>query len=340
LKKNPVHATLLAAIIIIVISGHGLARDGIRIPEQPSHAWFAPLAAESLLLAIEKSGNRMITVGERGHILYRQGETEWRQAKVPTQRLLTGLSFTDERHGFAVGHDALILATSDGGETWQKVHEAIAEERPLLDIRFWNSQSGIAVGAYGYLLKTEDGGVNWYPGSVNEDHDFHLNAIAVTKGERIYIAAEAGYVYRSDDGGNHWQTLHPPYDGSFFGIYPVDEDKVMVFGLRGHLFVSEDAGEHWRALSTGVQSTLTSAIRLGNGQFLLTGHAGSLLLVDSLLRQVQHAQLPERKALSDAMEVTPNRVLLVGEEGIRRVDLCAVFPGDALAGCAGSGGLK
>nr|VFK51162.1 MAG: Uncharacterized protein BECKTUN1418D_GA0071000_10064 [Candidatus Kentron sp. TUN] len=321
----------LFAALLIATSGHNSARGGTRL-EDPSYAWHSPLATRSLLLAIGKS-DRIVAVGERGHILYRQGAGEWRQAQVPTRILLTGLSFSDDRHGFAVGHDALILATLDGGQTWHKVHEAIEEERPLLDIRFRDNRFGIAVGAYGYLLKTKDGGANWYSSLVDKENDFHLNAIAITPDGRIYLAAEAGYVYRSDDEEDSWRILSPPYDGSFFGIYPTEGDKVMVFGLRGHLFVSEDAGEHWRSLDTGTRATLTSAIGLGNGQFLLTGHGGTLLLVDSHLRQVRHARLPERKAFSDAMEIASNRVLLVGEEGTRTLDLCDVFSRDVLSGC-------
>nr|VFJ58951.1 MAG: Uncharacterized protein BECKFW1821A_GA0114235_10875 [Candidatus Kentron sp. FW] len=337
--------TCLFTVFLVVVSGHASAREGILIPKDSSRAWQSPLATQSLLLAIGKFGDRIVTVGERGHILYKGEGHEWLQAKVPTRMLLTGLSFFGEQRGWAVGHDALILSTSDGARTWHKVHEAVDEQRPLLDVRFWSNRMGIAVGAYGYLLKTQDGGANWHADSVNEEHDFHLNAIAVTPRGlihetqsaggtgRIYIAAEAGYVYRSDDEGNSWRTLNRPYDGSFFGIHPIDENKVMVFGMRGHLFVSEDAGEHWRSVDTGTHATLTSVVDLGNGRFLFIGHAGVLLLLNSDPEQVHRAQLSERKALSDVIEVGPNRVLLVGEEGIRNVDLCKIFPKDALPGC-------
>nr|VFJ62071.1 MAG: Uncharacterized protein BECKFM1743C_GA0114222_103072 [Candidatus Kentron sp. FM]VFJ62578.1 MAG: Uncharacterized protein BECKFM1743A_GA0114220_103093 [Candidatus Kentron sp. FM]VFK14035.1 MAG: Uncharacterized protein BECKFM1743B_GA0114221_103023 [Candidatus Kentron sp. FM] len=330
-RRTLPYAALLAFLILLPYRT-APAQDGIRIPDDPSHAWLAPLAGQSLLLAVEKAGDRMIAAGERGHILYRQPDNGWHQAMVPTQALLTGLSFSDERHGWAVGHDGIILGTADGGRTWRKLHEAVHEQRPLLDVRFRDKRTGFAAGAYGYFLRTEDGGATWRPGLVDEEHDFHLNAIATAPGDRIYIAAEAGHVYRSDDGGDHWHTLKAPYDGSFFGVHPLGGDRVMVFGLRGHLFVSEDAGGHWRPVATGTRAALTSAIELGDGRLLLTGHAGTLLLADADLQQIRHARLPERKALSDAVEIAPNRVLLVGEEGVRSVDLCRVFSCKALHG--------
>nr|VFJ48769.1 MAG: Uncharacterized protein BECKDK2373B_GA0170837_102122 [Candidatus Kentron sp. DK] len=347
-KHFLVFSFVLAAASVSGESAVSPRERGIQIPENPEHAWISPLAAESLLLAVEDTGGQqLVAVGERGHVLYREkGADQWHQADVPTQALLTGVSFSDARHGWAVGHDAIILATADGGRTWRKVHEAADEERPLLDIHFQDRHTGIAIGAYGYLLRTGDGGASWQPGVVDPEHDFHLNAIAAVPGDlargaegaasRLYIAAESGVVYRSDDGGSHWRILNPPYDGSFFGVYPLAGDRVLAFGLRGHLFVSEDAGGHWRAVATGTEATLTSAIGLDGGQILLTGHAGALLLLDADLQTVHRARLPERRDFSDVIRLGPDRVLLVGEGGVRAVDLCSRFGPDALPGCGGS----
>ena len=51
--------------------------------------------------------------GEKDH-----GQT-WKQAKVPTQNLLTAVNFPSPSKGWAVGHEAVILATQDGGDSWE-----------------------------------------------------------------------------------------------------------------------------------------------------------------------------------------------------------------------------
>ena len=161
----------------------------------------APLAIESLLLDGAAVGSRLVVVGERGHILVSADDgASWTQARVPTRVLLTAVHMHDERTGWAVGHDAVILRTGDGGETWTLVHQAPEEELPLLDIWFRDEHAGYAVGAYGYFLVTEDGGDTWTSRAVSED-DFHLNALVpVTardpgsqrpRSQRLYIAAEA-----------------------------------------------------------------------------------------------------------------------------------------------------
>ncbi|TNF99737.1 MAG: hypothetical protein EP297_05010 [Gammaproteobacteria bacterium] len=318
---------------VFIFSGIANAGKGFQVPADTSHAWYAFLAPESLLVSVIKKNGRLLAAGERGHILFSEDAVNWQQASVPVQILLTGVYMSDSIHGWAVGHDAVILNSVDGGKSWRKIHEAVEEQRPLLDVWFRDNGYGIVIGAYGYLLHTHDSGITWESNLVNEEHDFHLNAISATPQGKLYIAAEAGYVYRSDDDGASWATLNPPYEGSFFGVISPDEDKVVVFGLRGNVFVSNDSGESWRRIDSETQSTLTSGIKLKNGYFVISGHAGTLLLSDPNLNQVFAHQIPDRKALSDLVEVSPNQLVLVGEDGAKKIDLCQTFRIVNLPGC-------
>ena len=120
------------------------------------------LAPTSLMLDVVKAGNRIIAVGERGHILLSDDDgRSWRQASVPTRSTLTAMFFTDAKHGWAVGHDAMILHTSDAGASWNRQYHDPAYEAPLLDVWFKDSRTGYAVGAYGLFLTTTDGGGSW-----------------------------------------------------------------------------------------------------------------------------------------------------------------------------------
>ena len=289
----------------------------------------APLAVESLLLDGAVAGERVVVVGERGHILISDDDgASWTQAKVPTRVLLTAVHMHDERTGWAVGHDAVILRTGDGGETWTMVHQAPDEELPLLDVWFRNERTGFAVGAYGYFLATEDGGETWVARTISED-DFHLNALVPVverssesqpaPSQRLYIAAEAGVAYRSEDAGKTWRELPSPYAGSWFGGLALDEKQVLLTGLRGHLFRSEDAGETWSQVPTDTHATLTGAVRLPSGSIVITGLEGSVLTSEDGGRSVSVRRLPSRKGISAALPLADGGVLLIGEFGVRRL---------------------
>ena len=286
---------------------------------EPLPAVEAPLAIESLLLDGAGAGSRLVVVGERGHVLVStDGGGRWTQARTPTRALLTAVHLHDERLGWAVGHDAAILRTGDGGATWALVHYAPEEERPLLDVWFRDDRSGFAVGAYGYFLATDDGGDTWTPRTVSED-DFHLNALASGGGGRLFIAAEAGAAYRSDDGGETWRALSPPYRGSWFDVLALDRDRVLLAGLRGRLFRSGDAGETWTRVATDTHATLTGAVRLDSRRVLVTGLEGTLLTSRDGGRSVTLERLASRPGIAAAVAVPGAGALLLGEFGVRRL---------------------
>ena len=280
----------------------------------------APLAQKSLILDIAWAGERLVAVGERGHVLLSDDAGEqWRQVTVPTRAALTAVFFTDARTGFAVGHDAVVLRSTDRGETWQLVHVDAEEEAPLLDVFFFDAQRGLAVGAYAYFLKTEDGGRSWELSAINDEDDFHLNAISPAPSGDLFIAAEAGFIYHSSDAAATWASLESPYEGSFFGALSDTDNELLVFGLRGNLYRSTDAGEEWQRIELGTQAMLTDAARLPDGRRVIVGLEGMVLIEHD--GGFQEFQLPSRAGLTAVVVVDPQTLLVAGEAGLARLQL-------------------
>ena len=282
----------------------------------------APLAVSSLLLDAAVRDGLVVAVGERGHVLISADAGQsWRQAEVETRALLTGVHMHDARLGWAVGHDEVVVRTRDGGLTWERVHNAPENEKPLLDVWFADARAGLAVGAYGGLLATSDGGDTWAPRTVHGGDDFHLNQIAAAADGTLFLAGEAGHLYRSDDKGATWQPLPSPYDGSFFGLLPMPGGALLAFGLRGHLYRSPDGGRTWTPIATGTEETLTCALDLGSGRFVVGGMAGTLLWGAEAGAAVRKQDLPDRKAIVALAQADPGTLLLFGEGGVRRVEI-------------------
>jgi photosystem II stability/assembly factor-like uncharacterized protein len=75
--------------------------------------------AESLLQDIARAGDRLVVVGERGHIAYSNDNGKsWQQADDPTRAMLNAVFFISPEEGWAVGHDGLVLHSTDGGQNW------------------------------------------------------------------------------------------------------------------------------------------------------------------------------------------------------------------------------
>jgi photosystem II stability/assembly factor-like uncharacterized protein len=297
----------------------------------------ARLAPRSLLLDLAAADGRLVAVGERGHVLISDdaGQT-WRQVRVPTRSNLTGVFFLDRERGWAVGHDAVILRTADGGETWERVHWAPEKESPLFDVWFSSPFKGIAVGAYGSYYVTADGGASWKEKPISED-DAHLHRLARAADGLLYLAGEAGVLYRSDDGGESWKDLPSPYEGSFFGVLPLADKVVLAFGLRGHLYRSEDAGETWVELDSGTTAMLTDGVVMADGTVLVVGLGGAVLLSDDGGRSFTFKTPADRRGIAGVVEGAPGVLVMVGEFGARAVPVRELR---TAAGAAEGGGTR
>ncbi|WP_414705854.1 WD40/YVTN/BNR-like repeat-containing protein [Pseudomonas sp.] len=283
-------------------------------------------ASRSLLLDVTHAGKRMVVVGDRGHILYSddQGKS-WTQAKVPTRQLLTAVYFVDEQHGWAVGHDAQILASRDGGATWSKQFEDLKREAPLLDVWFKDTQTGIAVGAYGALLETTDGGQHWEDISDRLDNEdqYHLNGITQVKDSGLFIVGEMGSMFRSSDDGQTWEKLEGPYQGSLFGVVATAQPATLLaYGLRGNVYRSSDFGTTWAPVALNgergpLEFSLSNASLLQDGSLVLVGNGGSVMRStdDGLTFKVSNRS--DRISLSGVAEDDKGDLILVGQGGVR-----------------------
>ena len=286
-------------------------------------------AEHGLMLDVVQAGQRLVAVGERGHILHSadQGQS-WQQARVPTRQLLTALYFVDALHGWAVGHDAVILATSDGGLTWRKQHEDPQREAPLLDLWFQDVRTGFAIGAYGLVLETCDGGQTWREVSerLPNDDQYHLNGIAMIPGGGLFVVGEQGSLYRSADAGVSWSAVPSPYTGSWFGVIGTGQPRtLLVYGLRGRLYRSEDFGDSWQPVEVSdahgaLASGLAGAVRLGSGEIVLVGNAGSVLRSRDHGHRFSLYRRADRRALAGVAAAGPDRWVLAGQGGMERVD--------------------
>lgn len=288
----------------------------------------ARLAARALLLDVAASGSTMVAVGERGHVLRSSDSGKnWQQVITPTTALLTAITFADAEHGWAVGQNATILATVDGGASWKLQFETSqlpedddAADSPLLSISCISTTSCVAAGAYGLFLKTDDGGANWQRHYVKEG-DRNVYAIRMLDADNIVIAGEAGSLLTSADGGAEWIALMPPYDGSFFGFTVAPDNSWILFGLRGHVLRSEDKGANWADIATGVDSSLMGGRVLPDGRIALAGASGVVLLSSDNGRSFTLQRQSARAALSTITAAPDGSLWLFGEKGVQPLEV-------------------
>ncbi|GIU14555.1 WD40/YVTN/BNR-like repeat-containing protein [Shewanella glacialipiscicola] len=269
-------------------------------PSDPLFSQIQPLAASSLILDIANVGKGLVAVGERGHVLVYDGS--WQQVATPVSSQLTKVFFIDQKRGWAVGHDATILHTQDGGQTWLQQMHSPEIEKPFLDVVFLSENHGIAIGAYGLFYRTSDGGAHWsdeFHAELLAEEDVaylaelkdsdpaaylsarasllpHFNRILTLTDGRLLLVGELGLVAMSSDQGKTFTRTSFDYDGSMFNAIET-QDAVYVMGLRGHLFKADMSLNQWTEITLPVQSSINGAMSAADDTLYLVGNAGIVI---------------------------------------------------------------
>jgi len=276
----PVSAAVLSAGLLLAPALSSAQSDPVR----PEPAVEARLADESLLLDVTSHEDGYVAVGERGHVLLSPDGRQWRQAaSVPVRATLTRVT-NHGRRLWAAGHDATIISSMDGGETWFVQHfdpegDDLEPEvqGPLLDIAFVNPNQGFAVGAYGRFMTTDDGGINWVVERIDdrvtsEAIDWQAFArqqgIADTLPEDQDVPGGDDPLAQLDRGCYDFQECH------LNAILVLPDDRMMIAAERGYGYRSRDRGATWEAFRFPYTGSMFGLVAAGECIFAfgLRGH--------------------------------------------------------------------
>ena len=279
MKNMQTKAFLVAVSTLCGVPAITLAQDGPAAPAAvPSE--MAPKASSAQINDLAVLSDRLVAVGEKGIVIMSSGGKTWKQAPTPVDVLLNAIFFVDEKRGWAVGHDASIIHTADGGETWTLQNWNASDNRPLMDVLFLDGQRGFAVGAYGLFKTTEDGGSTWTDFS---DPAFekgpHLNALSRLGDGTLVLVGESGLSATSLD-GKSW-TVHPTgYEGSLFAVIPRGEKGAIAVGMRGTMMEAADMScPAWQMVETQTDKSLFGLLDMGSGKVAVGGNGGALRLL-------------------------------------------------------------
>ncbi|MEX5686263.1 WD40/YVTN/BNR-like repeat-containing protein [Pseudomonas silesiensis] len=347
---------LAFGVVLCLSQGLSQASGYVDVLDLPAKV--SALAGNSPLSGMARAGDRLVAVGQRGHILYSDDVgNHWQQAAVPVSSDLNAVSFPSATQGWAVGGDGVILHSNDAGATWHKQldgrqigallvkhYQALASaepgneqwpllvaegerlvaqgaDKPLLDVWFANDQLGYVVGVFNLILRTEDGGQNWTPFQDRTDNPqgFHLNAIAST-GDALYIAGEQGLLLKWDDAQQRFAALQTPYQGSFFGVVG-KPGEALVYGLRGNVLRSTDGGLSWTPLDTGLRISITAAMVDAQGNYRLFTQGGQRLASQGVGAQMHWARQVEPVPVTGVVRAANGALVVVGSRGVRTLSV-------------------
>jgi photosystem II stability/assembly factor-like uncharacterized protein len=131
-----------------------------------------------------------------------QGSSWKRVLPDPPPVHFSDIQFTDSLHGWAVGEDATLCRTVDGGSTWEVRPPLVLPSQTMSSLHFLDRDTGWAAGP-GHMFATVDGGDTWAEQAIPASST--VNSYAFPRRSRGFAVGSPNLFLRSLDGGKSWE---------------------------------------------------------------------------------------------------------------------------------------
>ena len=288
IQSQRVWAIYIALLLLLSLQCSYVSAQSDALEEAAARSLLAP---RSLMLDIEQAGNKLVAVGERGHILFSNDlGASWTQAQVPVRSTLTASFFVNEEQGWVVGHDGLVLRTRDGGVSWEKLLDGYHANRLMLDhaqalYAQTEADLAIAVDAEASELEVtlEDLAI------VVEDAESFISEGAsrpfldvwFRNANEGFIVGAFGLFFHTEDGGDNWtpwfDKIQNPDILHLNAIRHIG-DTLYIAAEAGSLYRSDDLGKSWSRLLSPYNGTFFGVVGAGENGIIAYGLRGNAFI--------------------------------------------------------------
>jgi photosystem II stability/assembly factor-like uncharacterized protein len=158
---------------------------------------------------------------------------------------LFGVSFPNEKDGWACGRWGCVLNTTDGGKTWTPQESGI--DYTLSSIHFVDPKKGWAVGDEGTIIHTADGGKTWK--KQESPVPFFLMDVHFENPLKGWIVTEQTHILFTDDGGKTWCIQFSDEDFILKSLSFCDPLHGWAVGEYGYIYHTRNGGATWEKQS-------------------------------------------------------------------------------------------
>lgn len=286
----------------------------------------SPDAIHAPLTDVQSVGQALVMVGGSGHVLLRNASGETSQASVPVDLLLTAVHFIDASQGWAVGHDGVILHSTDAGNTWVKqldgsqispllLERALAEVTRLQDASAAAPEDQDLVAALdNALFALDDAKASGASGPSRP-----LLDVWFRDADEGWAVGAYGMIVHTKDGGQNWEyvsALPNPDRLHLNAVLGLPDGTLLVAGEGGLLHRSEDGGKHWQPPKQLTQASLYKLMQLADGRLLALGFGGTLLSSPDLAQTWKSIKTPAPVGLYGGRQLADGAVVLSGQGGV------------------------
>jgi len=326
-RERMVAVPLMVLLFVIagyVITNEGRATSFVMLPAIQTEA-----AQKSLLLDAASSGDRILVVGEQGHVLYSDnGGADWSHADVPVSLAITAVTFAGTEGAWATAHDGVLLQSTDRGQTWQTKLtgvdvarlSAAAAEKKISQLQAAVEQATPeTLEDLEWALDDATFAFEDAQAAIDEGITTPLLDVWFEDGRNGYVLGAYGIMLQTSDGGETWNLqsdrLDNPDKYHLYGITRSLSGTLVVAGESGTLLRSQDGGQTWERPDSPYLGSFFGTVATADGGLLAFGLKGNVFRSIDEGVTWSAVDTGDERTLLGGMTRTDGLIVLVGSAG-------------------------
>ncbi len=316
-----------------------------------SPATHSALATKSVLMAMTPNNDDILVVGERGHIINWQHDSNWQQQQSPVSVAITDVTILSDGSKIAVGHDGVILKIDSNSTTWRKVFTGkeitqfkilqLKQQYQALEQVISNTQDEDELEELTYQLDDLTFAIEDNQLELKSGPNKPLLSVTSTSNDVLFVTGAYGILLSSKDKGETWQLisnqLENPDSYHLNAVIVSADDQLYIVGENGTGFHSTDIGQTWsvmtlpysgslfgilaspvNTLAATTKSSSTENLNATNNktQLVAFGLQGNIMVSLDGGGHWQHEKLPSNTSLLGGDFPKQGKVFLVGHGGV------------------------
>jgi|TARA_R110002167_G_scaffold101513_2_gene264345 photosystem II stability/assembly factor-like uncharacterized protein len=302
-----------------------------RIELLNTNSSFSHLAPKSIITSLaNRSNNKVLAVGERGHILNWKSPGDYKQEISPVALLLTDVIILSDGTKLAVGHDGAIISAKENSMDWIKLFDGFE----LINLKIGLIKKRIR--AFKKTIETiTDTDALEEADFALEDLEFSLEdagtakisgptlpllSVTQTKNGSLIAVGAYGTLLKSLDLGKTWQLLderlNNPDKYHLNSIITDENNSTYITGEQGKVYKSIDDGSTWKSINTPYNGSLFGILsHKESGNLITFGLKGNYFISKDQGEHWEHFISENRATLLAGFIKDNGDTILVGHGG-------------------------
>lgn len=268
---SPVSSDLLGVHFPTAKQGWVVGHDGVILHSADGGAsWVKQFDGNAARKMLTEHFETLAAAGDETAAIFQDG-VKLNYQDGPEQALM-GVWFSDENNGIVVGTFGTLLATHDGGKTWESWMERSDNPEFLHYMAISGSGDQIYIASErGVVFKLDPQAQRFERLETGYTGSFFSIKVTPTT---LVAAGLRGTAFKSMDGGTTWQPLPTGINVALSDVQSLPDGRFLLAGVDGKVVISDVTVSSFKPLTASRPGRFTSLTGLKNGKAVSVGFSG------------------------------------------------------------------